>query len=105
MISRIRSLWPFFGLIWKSPFGRIGRTSSVHALYLGSTSSGVEELEEMPDGEGDDVVVVFEIALVLFESPEDLADIGRDAGLFGDDERLAQRGPLVRLADLMFAFA
>jgi hypothetical protein len=52
-----------------------------------------EQLEEMAHGEGDDVGVALEVAVVVLEVAEHRRDVAGHARLLGDDEGFGHRSP------------
>ena len=67
----------------RQDFQRPGLELLIHLL-------GGQQFEEVPDREGDHVVVVLKIAVVVREPVEDLGDVPGHARLFSDDQRLGQ---------------
>ena len=91
----MRSLWPFFGLSWKPlAAGEDRQDLERPGLVLLVDLLGLEQLEEVPDGEGDDVVVALEVAVVLFEAAQDPGDVLGHARFLGNDEGLRHASPL-----------
>jgi hypothetical protein len=63
------------------------------ALVAGIDLLGREELVEVTDGEGDDVVVALEVAVVVGEAAQRTRNVPGDARLLGDDEGFGHRSP------------
>src|SRR5262245_10387323 len=57
---------------------------------------GRAQLEQMPHGRRQNIVVAFEVVVVFLEAAERARDIVRDRRLLGDDELLAHASQLAR---------
>ena len=82
-------------LLWadsKLPHGQDRQHFQRPGLVLGIDLFRRKQLEEMPHGEGHDVIVVFEVAVVLRAVSEHVRNVRRDARFLRDDERFAQVG-------------